>query len=191
VSVLHKAEFILFSGGAPGAEAEFGRQAESYGIEEVNFTFEGHPLARTRGARTLTNEELLGGDVSLSYVSKLMNRQYPDTPQFKKILQSIWHQINSGIQIFVVGQILPDKTVKGGTGWGAEFAKICNKPLWVYDQDRVGWYSWTNGDWEKHREGPRITARRFTGCGTRFLNDAGRAGIADLFARSFPHRPGS
>jgi hypothetical protein len=33
---------ILFSGGAPGAEAEFGACAERHGVEEVNFTIEGH-----------------------------------------------------------------------------------------------------------------------------------------------------
>ena len=31
-----------FSGGAPGAEAAFGACAERHGVEEVNFTFEGH-----------------------------------------------------------------------------------------------------------------------------------------------------
>ena len=38
---------ILFSGAAQGAEAAFGEAAERYGIEEVNFTFEGHSDART------------------------------------------------------------------------------------------------------------------------------------------------
>jgi hypothetical protein len=40
---------ILFSGAASGAEAAFGEAAERHGIEEVNFTFEGHNDAR-RGA---------------------------------------------------------------------------------------------------------------------------------------------
>ena len=45
---------ILFSGAAPGAEAAFGAAAERHGIEEVNFTFEGHNDARRRGIRVLT-----------------------------------------------------------------------------------------------------------------------------------------
>ena len=32
------------SGGAPGAEAAFGEAAERYGVEEVNFTFDGHRM---------------------------------------------------------------------------------------------------------------------------------------------------
>ena len=42
---------ILFSGGAPGAEAAFGACAERHGIEEVNFTFDGHKIVRQRGVR--------------------------------------------------------------------------------------------------------------------------------------------
>ena len=131
-------DYILFSGGAPGAEAEFGANAERFGIEEVNFAFEGHVHVRTRGLRILNHEELRAGDVSLDYVSRLMNRRYTDTPTIRKVLQSIWYQVNPGQEIFVVGAILPDHTVKGGTGWGAEFAKLCNKPLYVFDQERDG-----------------------------------------------------
>ena len=45
---------ILFSGGAPGAEAEFGACAERHGVEEVNFTFDGHKIERHRGVRVLS-----------------------------------------------------------------------------------------------------------------------------------------
>ena len=50
-------------GGAPGAEAEFGACAERHGVEEVNFTFTGHTIARSRGIRVLNHEELQAGDV--------------------------------------------------------------------------------------------------------------------------------
>ena len=175
---------VLFSGAAPGAEAEFGAAAERRGIDEVNFTFDGHNDARQRGLRVLTHEELQHGDVSLGYVSRLMNRKYRDTPLFKKVLQCIWHQINHGQEIYVVGKILDDRTVKGGTGWGAEFAKLCNKPLYVFDQERDNWYRWEGDSWEVHAE-PVITHPHFAGTGTRFLQPNGRSAIEDLFARSF------
>jgi len=177
-------ECVLFSGAAQGAEAEFGACAERYGIDEVNYTFEGHNDARQRGIRVLTHEELEHGDVSLQYVSTLMHRSYPDTPLFKKVLQSIWHQVNNGQEIYVVGRILDDRTVKGGTGWGAEFAKLCNKPLFVFDQDQDGWFRWDGESWEKGAE-PVITHLHFTGTGTRFVEQNGAQAIADLFARSF------
>lgn len=177
----------LFSGAAQGAEAAFGEAAERHGVEEVNFTFEGHSDARTRGIRVLTSAELKHGDVSLEYVSKLMNRRYPDTPLFRKVLQSIWHQVNNGQDIFLVGKIQPDATVVGGTGVSAEYAKFFNKRLHVFDQDQDAWRHWTGGAWEPAKE-PVITHPQFTGTGTRFLRDNGRAAIDGLFARTFGAR---
>ncbi|HVF90681.1 MAG TPA: hypothetical protein VNH22_11490 [Blastocatellia bacterium] len=184
---MKKEDCILFSGGAPGAEATFGENAEKFGIEEVNFTFEGHKIVRTRGSRVLNHEELRNGDVSLEYVSRLMNRRYTESPVLRKILQSIWYQINSGQEIYVIGEVLDDKTVKGGTGWGAEFAKLCNKPLHVYDQNKDTWFTWNKDDWAE-RQGndlPVISHLHFTGTGTRLLEEKGRKAIGDLFRRSF------
>jgi hypothetical protein len=176
---------ILFSGGMKGAEAAFGACAEKHGVEEVNFTFEGHPHERQRGVRVLNHEELLSGDVSLGYVSKLMHRKYADAPRIRKVLQTLWYQVNSGQEIYVVGAILPDDTVRGGTGWGAEFAKLCNKPLFVFDQEKNGWFQWTGEAWDKMKAGPVITHPHFTGTGTRNLDGNAKAAIDALFTRSF------
>jgi hypothetical protein len=178
---------ILFSGGAKGAEAEFGANAERCGIDEVTFSFEGHVRERDRGLRVLTHEELAAGDVSLAYVSRLMNRRYTEGPTLRKLFQTIWYQINSAQEVFVVGEILPDRTVKGGTGWGAEFAKLCNKPLHVFDQPRDTWFTWNDIDWVQRSAGqaPVISATHFAGTGTRLLTAGGRRAIRDLFDRSF------
>ncbi len=184
---MNKEDVILFSGGIKGAEAEFGANAERFGIAEVNYSFEGHKLVRHRGLHVLNPEELKNGDVSLEYVSRLMNRTYTASPTIRKVLQSIWYQVNSGQEIYVIGEILEDKTVKGGTGWGAEFAKLCNKPLNVFDQKRNRWFIWNKADWLEYQngDGPVINHIHFTGTGTRFLEENGRKAIAELFARSF------
>jgi hypothetical protein len=178
---------ILFSGGAPGAEAEFGACAERHGIEEVNFTFEGHRIDRHRGVRVLNHEELQAGDVSLGYVSKLMHRRFTDSPTIRKVLQTLWYQVNGGQEIYVIGTIQDDATVRGGTGWGAEFAKLCNKPLFVFDQEKNAWFAWTGEDWEKRTSsnGPIISHPHFSGTGTRTLQPNGTRAIAELFSRSF------
>jgi len=175
---------ILFSGGAPGAEGEFGACAERNGIEEVNFTFDGHRIVRHRGVRVLNHEELQNGDVSLEYVSRLMQRRYTDAPTIRKVLQTMWYQVNNGQEIYVVGVILPDGTVRGGTGWGAEFAKLCNKPLCVFDEEKNGWFCWKGASWEAQSV-PRITHPHFTGTGTRKIHDNGKKAIEALFANSF------
>jgi hypothetical protein len=114
-----------------------------------------------------------------------MHRKYRDTKLFKKVLQTIWHQVNHGQEIYVVGKILPDQTVKGGTGWGAEFAKLCNKPLFVYDQEQNGWFHWT-GEAFEGVSAPVIRHPHFCGTGTRVLAANGAEAIRDLLARSFP-----
>ncbi|XPV75984.1 MAG: hypothetical protein ACNI27_15315 [Desulfovibrio sp.] len=182
--MLDPKECILYSGGAKGTETEFGILAEKYGLQEVNYSFDGHSIKRDRGVRVLTLEELALKDVSLTYVSKLMSRSYTRAPLFRKVLQSICWQVSSGHEIFVVGTIQDDGTVKGGTGWGAEFAKICNKPLYVFGQKRDGWYKWEKEAWVEI-DAPVISHRHFCATGTRFLEENGKKAIEDLFTRSF------
>jgi len=184
---MNASESILFSGGAAGAEAEFGACAEKHDIEEVNFTFAGHRLVRHRGVRVLNHEELLAGDVSLEYVSRLMHRRYTDSATIRKVLQSLWYQVNSGQEVYVVGAILDDDTVRGGTGWAAEFAKLCNKPLYVYDQGKDAWFHWIGAEWDESggAKQPVIRHQHFTGTGTRNVTDNGKNAIAQLFERSF------
>jgi hypothetical protein len=184
---MDSSEAILFSGGAPGAEAAFGAAAERHGVEEVHFTFSGHRIVRPNGVRVLNHEELAAGDVSLEYVSRLLRRRYSDAPTIRKVLQTLWYQVNSGQEVYVIGTILDDLTVRGGTGWGAEFAKLCNKPLFVFDQDKGGWFRWTGSTWEPRTDAavPVIAHAHFTGTGTRTLGDNGRTAIDELFDRSF------
>jgi len=178
-----RSQFTLYSGAHRGAESEFGKQAERWGIQEANFSFEGHAPERTRGVRVLGPAELDKGDVSMEIVSTRMGRTYSKADKIRKVIQSIFHMVNNGYQVFAVGWIQPDGTVKGGTGWGVELAKLFNRPLSVYDQDRKGWFSWKNNQWVS--EIPVICHSTFVGTGTRNLTADGRKAIEDLFAASF------
>ena len=126
-------------------------------------------------------------EADVEYVAKLVNRRYTEGPTLRKILQTIWYQVNNGQEIYVVGHIEDDMTVRGGTGWGAEFAKLCNKPLHVFDQEKDGWFTWSGADWKARgaSDGPVITHAHFTGTGTRTLRDNGTRAIEELFTRSF------
>ena len=182
--MLDPKQCILYSGGAAGTEQFFGAQAEAWGIEEVNYSFEGHQLERNRGIRVLTSEELALKDVSMTYISRLMGRDYTRAPLFRKVLQSICWQVSSGQEVLVVGEIQADGTVRGGTGWGAEFAKLCNKPLLVFNQPQSQWFRWQQDKWAPVDD-PVMTHTRFTATGTRFLETNSRKAIADIYSRSF------
>ena len=178
--------FRLYSGGAKGAEAAFGACAEKLGMAEVHYSFEGHRfLERSRGVVVLGDAELRKGDFSLIYVSKRLGRVLSEIPLVRNVLQTIWHQINNAGQVFVVGAIQADNTVRGGTGWGAELARLWKKPLFVFDQNKRSWFRWSGSAWEIASQ-PVITSEGFAGIGTQNLTEEGRAAIQDLFNRSFP-----
>jgi len=178
--------FRVHSGGAKGAEAEFGACAEKWGMQEVNYTFEGHKfIERKRGVVVLSEEELRHGDFSLVYVSKRLGRVLSEIPQVRNILQTIWYQINAASQVFVIGAIQDDGHVRGGTGWGAELARLWKKPIFVFDQERKAWFSWSGQKWELVTTAPVITRENFAGIGTQNLNEDGKRAVYELFARSF------
>jgi hypothetical protein len=177
--------FRLHSGGAKGAEAAFGACAERWGLAEYNYTFEGHTLReRQRGVMMLTETELRRGDFSLVYVSKRLGRVLSEIPLVRNVLQTIWYQINAAREVFVIGQIQDDGTVRGGTGWGAELARLWKKPLFVFDQNKRTWFRWSGTAWEMITA-PIISSESFAGIGTQNLTDDGKQAITDLFQRSF------
>ncbi|MFZ0132868.1 MAG: hypothetical protein WAK95_10025 [Desulfobacterales bacterium] len=178
-----RSQITLYSGGHKGAESEFGKHAECWGIEEVNFSFDGHEIERTRGVRVLDATDLDKGDVSMEIVSARMGRNYSKADKIRKVIQSIFHMVNNGYHVVAVGWIQPDGTVKGGTGWGVELAKLFNRPISVFDQEKNQWFEWKENRWEAAR--PVITDTTFVGTGTRHLTDAGRQAIADLYEHSF------
>lgn len=178
--------FKMISGGCKGAEAAFGACAERWGMAEVNYTFNGQRfLERRRGVIELTDGQLVKGDFSLVYVSKRLNRVLSEIPLVRSILQTIWYQVNAASQVFVVGAIQDDGTVRGGTGWGAELARLWKKPLFVFDQQKHGWFRWSGKSWEIASPTPVISSESFAGLGTQNLTDEGRQAIEDLFLRSF------
>lgn len=180
--------FTLLSGGAGGAEAVFGECAEAWGLAELNFTFAGREPSRRRGLVQLSEQELAQGAVSAKYVQTHLHRELPNDADFRKVLATIWHQVNTAGAVYAVGWVNPDGTVTGGTGWAAELAKHWHKPLYVFDQGAERWLLWS-GEAFEDCEPPVVSERRFTGAGTRRLSAAGKEAIRALFERSFGARP--
>lgn len=178
-----RSHITLYSGGHKGTESEFGRLAEAWGIQEVNFSFDGHSIDRTRGVRVLSPEELDKGNVSMEIVSTRMGRKFAQADKIRKVIQAIFHMVNNGYHVIAVGWIQPDNTIKGGTGWGVELAKLFNRPVHVFDQDRGDWFVWQENAWAA--QVPVVDQKTFVGTGTRNLAENGKAAIRELFERSF------
>lgn len=179
---MEKSSCTLYSSGLKGAEATFGEEAEKHGVNDVVYSFADHKLTREKNVTVLKQEELERGDISMELASRMLNRTYYETDKIRKVLQTIFHMVNSGHQVFVIGSIQEDGSVKGGTGWAVELAKMFNRPLHVFDQPQKKWFTWKN-EWRE--DSPRIEYSTFVGSGTRYLNDAGREAIRQLFTDSF------
>ena len=181
--MLDPKKITMYTGGHKGTEEYFGQSAEKYGMQEVTLNFEGHDVSRDKGLKLLSEEELSRGGVSPDIIEKRMERSFAKTALMLKIFQVIFHIVNNGYQVFAVGWLLSNGTVKGGTGWGVELAKLFNRPVHLFEQDRKEWVSWINNEWIT--EDPVISHKTIAVTGTRNLNDEGRQAIDELFERSF------
>lgn len=181
--MLEPDKITLYTGGHKGTEEYFGKTAEKWGMTEVTFNFKGHEISRERGLKMLSDEELLLGAVGPEIIRKHMERSFATTPMMQKIFQVLFHIVNSGYQVFAAGWLLSNGTVKGGTGWGVELAKLFNRPVHLFEQDRKEWVSWVHNEWVT--EDPIICHKTLAVTGTRYLSDEGRQAIDELFERSF------
>jgi len=175
--------YTLYSGGHAGSEETFGRCAERWGCQEVNFSYSGHKITRDKNVIKLSVDEMKAGDISMEIVSRHMRRNYSEVEQIRRVTQQIYHIVTNADHIFAIGLILANDTVKGGTGWGVELAKFFNRTVSVFDQERNDWFSWKDKKWVADK--PVIFNNTFAGTGTRNINDAGKEAIEDLFGRSF------
>ena len=177
----------LISGGHKGTEAEFGRNAALWQIDELTLSFEGHSIERAGEIEVLSDADLARGDVSMEIVFQRLDRTFARGKGIRRVIQSMFHIVTRGDHLFAVGWIQDDATIRGGTGWGVELAKFFNRGVSVFDQDKKRWFSWIDGKWQKDE--PTIPDRPFAATGTRDLTDAGRAAIRQLYERSFGPAP--
>ena len=173
----------VYAGGHKGTEEYFGQTAEKWGIQEVTFNFEGHSIARDRGLKVLSDEELSQGGVSPDIIKKRMEREFAQTALMQKIFQVMFHIVNNGYQVFAAGWLLSNGTVKGGTGWAVELARLFNRPVHLFEQERKEWVSWVNNEWVTDE--PLICHKTVAVTGTRNLSDEAKKAIDELFASSF------
>ena len=178
----NRKESHLYHGGHKGAEAEFGRVAEQYGVKETTLSFEGHRMERARNEVVLTDEELAKGRVSMEFVFQALGRRFATGMGIRRVIKSMFHVVVSTDELFAIGVIQDDGHVKGGTGWGVELAKMFNRKVHVFDQEKECWYTWQHQEWEKSE--PTLPEGKFSATGTRNLTEAGKQAIHDLFEAS-------
>lgn len=172
----------LLHGGHKGTEAEFGRCAEKWGLAETTLSFEGHQMERARNVEVLDDDRLAEGRISMEFVFQTIGRRFVEGKGLRRVIYSMFHLVVRTDELFAVGWIQEDDTIRGGTGWGVELAKLFNRKVHVFDQERERWFTWRERKWEPSE--PSLPAGAFSGTGTRNLTEAGKRAIQELFERS-------
>ena len=143
------AQCILFSGAAQGAEAAFGAAAERHGLEEVISPLRA-TTPRGRAACGLDRGGVAAGRCQPGVREPADAPHVPRHPPVQESAAVHLAPSQPWPRNLCRGAVPEeDGTVKGGTGWGAEFAELCNKPLFVFAQDQEHWCHWTGEAWEE------------------------------------------
>ncbi len=181
---IERSKLQVIHGGHKGAEAEFGRAAEKWGVVDTTISFEGHKMERAHNVDQLSDELLEKGHVSMEFVFQRMNRRFARGKGLRRVIYSMFHVVTQSKTLFAVGRIQDDNTVKGGTGWGVELAKVFNREVHVFCQDKHGWFHWEGASTGWRPSEPTLPEGKFSATGTRNLTDEGKRAIHALFERS-------
>jgi hypothetical protein len=180
--------YVCHSGGAKGSDLAWETIGEEYGVKTIAYSFDGHSQ-HGKNRYIMTDEELSEGFEKILFANKTMKRAPQYQPKYTKLLLARnWFQVKNSEAVFAIAnKFLTKDTVSGGTGWAVQMAVDCDKPVYVYLQDKAGgcWFRYMPiVGFERIYETPILT-KNFAGIGTRDLNDYGLNAIAAVYENTF------
>ena len=167
--------YVLYSGGAYGADKIFGVLAHKYGVgRQIHI----RPVGNLGNTKNLPNgvevlvaqvehllkavdkiDELLGIKLKLGTGANLLARNY--------------YQVNKSESVLAVAYLTGDfKSVSGGTRIAVDLSIALNLPTYVLDVTTENWYSYNYeaNQFQLYSGIPPLT-RKFTGVGTRDIEN--------------------
>jgi len=179
---------ICLSGGADGADLQWGMCSGKAGHIVRHFIFEGHrSKAPKEELVVLTSEQLLEADAALKKANKTLKRSFPTRNNFvNSLFRRNYYQVSWANSVYAVANI-ENGMVSGGTSWAVQMfidrfdGKPC--PAYVYDQATSVWFSWDGADkgWNPCvLDHPPKPTGIWAGIGSRDLKDNGKDAIRNL-----------
>lgn len=173
---------VCLSGGADGADLQWGMCAGTAGHQVFHFIFQGHRSKAPKSELVVLPEELLlKADSALEKANETLKRRWPvKNAWVANLLRRNFYQIESTDAVYAVSTIGTDGLVSGGTSWAIQMAIDRDKPvpIFVFDQVREQWFRW-DGMWVTVDAPPPPTGV-WTGIGSRELNESGKQAIRSL-----------
>jgi len=183
---------VCLSGGAEGADLQWGMCAGSAGHQVVHWTFKGHSSKAPKSEISeLTEEQLLVADESLTRANLSLKRRFPGSSWFvNALLRRNYYQIKWAESVYAVSKLVKGQ-VDGGTAWATQMymdrflcdgEDISKCQLYLFDQVDEKWLTW-NGVWQEAEHVPEPSGV-WAGIGSRKLTDAGKQAIRDILGYS-------
>jgi hypothetical protein len=172
---------MCLSGGAEGADLQWGMNAGRAGHQVIHFSFGSHrSKAPDAEIVRLTEAHLLEADEHVRKANETLNRRYPASSDFvNNLLRRNWYQVRDSEAIFAVASFKSGQ-VTGGTAWAVQmFLDKGGTTAFVYDQVESRWMTWQGG-WEPAPEVP-MPSGVYAGVGSRDLKENGKFAIRGLY----------
>lgn len=179
---------ICLSGGAIGADLQFGVCARMRNHLVVHFSFRNH---RTDAPRedvvVLSPDQLESATEKVRTAGKRIKRNFPNDIFVLNLLRRNYFQIADTQRVYAVSHIDSDGFVDGGTAWATamfmdrmeEEGMSADGMIHLFDQKLNKWLIYRDGRWVHEGEPPSPT-NVYTGIGSRKLFPNGKAAIRKL-----------
>jgi hypothetical protein len=180
---------VCLSGGALGADLQWGMCAGMAGHTVIHWSFKGHRTTAPKQELVVLNaEQLLAADEALKAAAPKLLKGYrvgrpPDRNDsfVANLLRRNFYQVATAERVYAVTSI-KDGIVQGGTAWATQMFmdRFNGDPCecYVFDQVADGWFKW-NGLWEAISSPPEPFGV-WAGIGSRDLQQNGKAAIRAL-----------
>jgi len=179
--------YTCHSGGCPGADMEWEREGEKYGVKTIAYSFHGH-VQEGKNPFVLMGKELDEGWKHVLIADKTLKRNVESlsSTYARSLLARNWFQVKNSDGIFAIAKSMTSTTVEGGTGWAVQMAVDSGKFVYVFDQQsgRWSWYHPSDHVFTYTDKIPILT-ENFAGIGTRDINEKGKEAIKKIYYGSF------
>ncbi|KAI0153867.1 hypothetical protein BJ166DRAFT_533930 [Pestalotiopsis sp. NC0098] len=182
MEILKNKTNVCLSGGADGADLEWGRCAEAFGHEVIHWSFPGHKSQAVESQLVrLDDDQLKISNGALEKAALALGKTPPRRPYISRLLQRNYYQVAWSEACYAVTVIRED-VLPGGTAWATTmFAQLHpeNRNLYIFDQEKDAWFQWNGATWDQIDSPPQPVGI-WAGIGSRDLRQNGRDAIRKL-----------
>lgn len=177
---------VCLSGGADGADVQWGMCAGKFGHNVIHWSFHGH---RSQAPETevvrLNEDQLAEAAPAVKRAAKALSKHPPRAPFARNLIHRNYYQVAWANRVYAVAT-LKDNLVQGGTGWAVQMYldRALDDPefkpeAYVYCQEIEEWHQMVDGYWVII-EKPPVPHGLWAGIGSRDLGQAGKDAIRSL-----------